>query len=57
MPVLFLAGLDNLAVLASHNLNFGGGHHFVRFHLEGGILHDESPHVVAEAICVEVTLE
>ena len=56
MRSLFLGRLDSLAVLASDDLNLLGLNHLVRLHLEGGVLDDERPDVVAQAIRFEVAL-
>ena len=53
---LLLALLDRVAVLASYDLDLRRGDDLVRLHLELRVLHDERPHVVAEAVRVEVAL-
>ena len=55
-PGLLLPRLDGVAVLARDDLDLGRRDHLVRLHLEGGVLDDERPDVVAETVCVEVTL-
>ena len=53
---LLLALLDRVAVLAGYDLDLRRGDDLVRLHLELRVLHDERPHVVAEAVRVEVAL-
>ena len=54
-PSLF-ASLDSITVLTCNDLNLRRCDLLVLLHLETRILHDERPHVVAEAVCVEVAL-
>lgn len=53
---LLLALLDGVAVLARHDLDLRRGDDLVRLHLELRVLHDERPHVVAQAVRVQVAL-
>ena len=53
---LLLPGLDGVAVLAGDDLDFRRGDELVRLHLEGSVLHDESPDVVAQTVGVQMTL-
>jgi len=54
---LFLSSLNNIPVLTGDDLDLWGRNVFVRFHLERRILHQERPHVVAQSVCMEVTLQ
>lgn len=53
---LLLALLDGVAVLARHDLDLRRGDDLVRLHLELRVLDDERPHVVAQAVRVQVAL-
>lgn len=50
------ARLDGVPILARNNLYAGRRHHLVGLHLERRVLDDERPHVVAEAVRMQVAL-
>ena len=55
-PGLLLPCLDGVAVLARDDLDLGRRDYLVRLHLERRVLDDERPHVVTQAVRVQVTL-
>jgi len=46
-----------ISILASDDLDLGCCHDIITFHLEGWVLDDEGPNIVAQAICMEVAFE
>lgn len=53
---LFLPRLDCISILTSDDLDFRRAYHLVTLHFERRVLNDKCPHVVAQAIGVQVAL-
>jgi len=56
MTTSLFARLNGVSILARDDLDLGRRDHFIRLHLERGILHNEGPYIVAQTVRVEVTL-
>lgn len=53
---LFLSSFNSVPILTRDDFDLWRRNMLVRFHLERRILHQERPHVVAQSVCMEVTL-
>ena len=53
---LFLSSFNNVPILTRDDFDLWGRNVFVRLHLERRIFHQERPHVIAQSVCMEMTL-
>jgi len=54
--LLLICGFYSITVLARYNLDPLGIDYLIRLHFESWILNDECPDIVAQSICMQMTL-